>query len=169
MLGRSSAVILALAAWPASAEKITPRRRLDGKGLKIQRHLSTLDGSYIVTLCEASNEEEDALVSYIQQTDEDELLPAWHSKVKFEIRPKRENAKFLVVVRDTTPSAAVDLATLASVCGVEEDLRMEAIESYSWGVDRIDQPYLPLDNIYSPPAGRTGAGVDVYVSSRLSA
>ena len=165
---RSFAVLLALAAGPAaSAQKITPRRRPKGERLSLKLQTSTtsvVDGSYIVTLCEASNQEEDALVGYIKQTDEDQLKPTWHSKVQLEIRPKWDNARFRVVLKDTTAEAAGDLATLTSVCGVDENGRVEAYEAYSWGTDRVDQPFLPLDNIYNPPAGRTGLGVDVYVS-----
>ena len=171
LFGRRSftVVFLALAASAASAEIFTPRRRLKG-GLKIQRHTSKLGvvkDSYIVTLCEASNQEEDALVGYIKQTDEDQLKPTWHSKVQIEIRPKLDNARFRVVLKDTTAEAAADLATLASVCGVDENGRVEKY-AYSWGTDRVDQPNLPLDGSYNPPEGRTGMGVDVYVSLRLS-
>ncbi len=32
-----------------------------------------------------------------------------------------------------------------------------------WGLDRVDQRALPLSGTYTPPAGRTGAGVTAYV------
>ena len=157
-------VLLALAALPAaSAKKITPSRR---EHVKIRSAADAVAKSYIVTLCEASNQEEDALVGYIKQTDEDELKPTWHSKVQIEIRPKLDNARFRVVLKDTTAEAAADLATLASVCGVDENGRVEKY-AYSWGTDRVDQPNLPLDGSYNPPEGRTGMGVDVYVSIRI--
>ena len=259
-------VLLALAALPAaSAKKFTPSRR---EHVKIRSAADAVAKSYIVTLCEASNQEEDALVGYIKQTDEDELKPTWHSKVQIEIRPQRANTRFRVVLKDTTPEAVHDLATLASVCGVDENGRVKAYarppaarpptstptppplssrklprlssttclddcfasctaqcndwpdygsssnceascinlvhanfseaecmsaasgssygcgytvchafevegcayaHSYSWGTDRVDQPNLPLDHIYNPPAGRTGTGVDVYVSLRFFA
>ena len=166
MTRRSFAALLALAAWPAaSAQKISPRRRLEGERLRVRRATDAVMNSYIVTLCEGSDEQEDELVAYIKQSDGDELKPAWQGHVRFEIRPQRTTAQYRVVLQDTTPEAAGDLATLTSVCGVIQNGRVEAYEAYAWGTDRIDQENLPLDNSYSAPAGRTGEGVDVYVSS----
>ena len=52
--------LLALAALPAaSAKKFTPSRR---EHVKIRSAADAVAKSYIVTLCEASNQEEDALV-----------------------------------------------------------------------------------------------------------
>jgi subtilisin family serine protease len=47
------------------------------------------------------------------------------------------------------------------VAGVEPDQAVHAT-ALSWGLDRIDQPDLPLDGRYVPPQG-DGAGVEVYV------
>ena len=130
-----------------------------------------IPNAYIVTLCEgaASNAGEDEVVHYIHEADEDEALPAWHSKINFEIRPTRlANRHFMVTLTDTTPVAVADLLTLSSVCGVFEDAVIKAFDDSGlaglpWGLDRIDEADLPLDGSYSAHNNLTGSGVDVYI------
>ena len=63
-----------------------------------------------------------------------------------------------------TPSAAAALARDSRVAYVEPDQVMHALTSQSpatWGLDRIDQRDLPLNNTYN--YNQTGAGVNAYI------
>lgn len=68
-------------------------------------------------------------------------------------------------VIDVSPAVAAVLATLPAVTGIEADgvmsLRVTQSPAPSWGLDRIDQTFLPLSNSYS--YGSTGAGVKAYM------
>lgn len=55
---------------------------------------------------------------------------------------------------------AQTLSRDARVQFIEEDATVDAAD-VSWGLDRIDQRFLPLDNSFTPTG--TGAGVTVYV------
>ncbi|TJY62894.1 S8 family peptidase [Sinimarinibacterium sp. CAU 1509] len=64
-----------------------------------------------------------------------------------------------------TPAQAEALARLPLVKHIEQDQMMAAVATQSgstWGLDRIDQTDLPLDNLYSYPTS-AGQGVNVYV------
>ena len=54
-----------------------------------------------------------------------------------------------------------ELETLSEVVNVYPDLPVYLTAAYSWGIDRIDQPSLPLNNMYTPAF--KGCGADIYV------
>src|SRR5204862_3135924 len=63
-----------------------------------------------------------------------------------------------------TPSAAAAVARDARVAYVEQDQVMHAFTSQTpatWGLDRIDQRDLPLNNTYN--YNQTGSGVNAYI------
>jgi subtilisin family serine protease len=66
-----------------------------------------------------------------------------------------------------TPDQATDLSQDPAVASVEQDgyVSIAATQSPapSWGLDRIDQRNLPLDNAYSPSTAAAGAGVTAYI------
>src|SRR3546814_17840660 len=80
-----------------------------------------------------------------------------------------EHALLGFAVRLSANQAAA-LAKLPGVRRVEPDRIMTASEAQSgatWGLDRVDQTALPLDDVYRYP-DNGGQGVNVYIIDRKS-
>ena len=65
-----------------------------------------------------------------------------------------------LITGEVTPAEKAQLASLPEVALVEDSAPVY-IQADSWGLDRINQPDLPLDDYYD--GGTDGSGVRVYV------
>lgn len=74
-----------------------------------------------------------------------------------------ENAVKGMNVRNLPPQAIEAIFQDAQVLSVEEDGEVHAIQVLPWGLDRIDEPNLDLDNSYECAISGTNNGVGVTI------
>ncbi|XP_072041465.1 aqualysin-1-like [Amphiura filiformis] len=115
-------------------------------GARLQKAAERVPGSYIIRLQEGVNQ--DKFIS-----------SAGFSKLNAVVKYKYSSINGLAV--NIPDFLAEKLLALDGVEYVEENGIAYTQAVASWGLDRVDQRGLPLDNTYNPP--RSGAGVNVYI------
>eukprot|EP00523_Entomoneis_sp_CCMP467_P020209 CAMPEP_0168860918 /NCGR_PEP_ID=MMETSP0727-20121128/17640_1 /TAXON_ID=265536 /ORGANISM="Amphiprora sp., Strain CCMP467" /LENGTH=944 /DNA_ID=CAMNT_0008915887 /DNA_START=148 /DNA_END=2978 /DNA_ORIENTATION=+ len=128
------------------------RRDLEARFYRTQRRTEVIEDEYIIEVAEG---EQDTARTILEAL----LLNYNGSKILYEYKP----TGFTV---QGVPES--EMFTLLDTYGsvfltIEEDTRVKPVAVSSWGLDRIDQENLPLNNQYNLPNGLDGSGVDVYV------
>ncbi|XP_072041369.1 aqualysin-1-like [Amphiura filiformis] len=115
-------------------------------GARLHKTAERVPGSYIIRLQEGMNED-------------NFVASAGFARLNAVVKYKYSSINGLAV---NIPDVLVDrLLALDGVEYVEEDGVAHIQTVSSWGLDRVDQRNLPLDDTYTPP--RNGSGVDVYI------
>lgn len=148
-----SIALLALAA-AACADPASPVVPVQPDVVQTQQAKSAasvaIAGEYVVTFSDSETEPRGRAVS---------LLAKHHGKLKHSFASGLKGFSATLSAAD-----AANLATEPGVTRVEQDVEMHAtttVAASSWGLDRLDQRALPLDNSYTYTSA--GNGVRVYI------
>ncbi|MGP3981030.1 S8 family peptidase [Streptomyces sp. KR80] len=153
---RRAALLTAVATTAALAVGTLPARGAPTEGRILGAGSpGAISGSYIVTLKSGSE----------GLTAASDAGKALVQKYGATIRHTFSTALNGYAVRLTAPQALL-LAADPQVASVAQDTKVSVQDTQpnppSWGLDRIDQPDLPLDKSYTSPAGG-GAGATAYI------
>jgi subtilisin family serine protease len=138
----AAATAAALVAMPAQAQ--------EGKIL-MAGTANAVDGHYIVTLKDTNGFSAKAVT-----TQADSLSIKYGAKVGYKYTAALHG--FSVTA---TEAQAKQLAADPNVASVQVSHKFSVSEVASWGLDRVDQKDLPLDNTYTPTNG--GEGVTAFI------
>ncbi|MEW2167177.1 S8 family peptidase [Streptomyces sp. NPDC007084] len=151
-LAAAIATIAAVGALGATAELPASAAPAEGRVLHAGA-AEAVPGSYIVTL-------KDSAGVKAASADGKDLIAGYGGKVKRTFRTALNG-----YAATLTAAEARRLAADPSVASVEQDqkVHVDATQSSApWGLDRIDQPALPLSGTYTYP-DTAGGGATVYV------
>ncbi len=156
--------ILATAALWTAGPRFTPVRGQDqAPQAKIRKHANAISNRYIVVL------RDEAVNGFAREESVAELGNSLAASYSARIEQTYKHA-LNGYVMEMSEAEAQALSQDARVASVEEDCQIHvegnAAEDFTqdnatWGLDRINQRSLPLDNRYSYDT--TGKGVNVYV------
>lgn len=142
--------------------------------VEIEASPDSFRDSYIIELCDSANETDNQnILTYTKINDNNETLVDWYMFITddFTLPINSSHNKWILTTNETTNQAIMDIASFSAVCYVVADSTVSSSYSSwlgsSWGLDRIDQVSLPLDNTYSGAwinkKKYDGSGVAVYV------
>ena len=150
--------------------EILPNISLHSHPIEIESDSESIPESYIIELCDNATESDNQdLLTYIKIKDQNETLDSWFIFVIEDLwMPVNDtHGRWLLFTNETTDDAITDLANLLPICYIVADAKISSSVSLSWGLDRIDQEYLPRDQHYFGAwinqHNYDGRGVAVYV------
>jgi subtilisin family serine protease len=144
-------LLLPLVAAPAAAAEPTPEPPARATPAPLKTQPQAIAGQYIVAL--------DAHAAAATVTQQVGVTPLYSYSLAFRGFAARLTPDQLAAVRALPEVVSVEEDAVVTAIPVpDEGLRAPAT---SWGLDRIDQPYLPLDNTFD--VATTGSGVGAFI------
>ncbi|MGW0533252.1 S8 family peptidase [Streptomyces sp. NPDC003032] len=144
-------LLLPLAAVPPAAAQPSPKEPARSTPAPLRTTSAPIPDQYIVTL------RSDTAATATKVTRQVGVTPLHEYERVLNGFAAKLDATQLAAVRGLPDVAAVEQDAVVTA----DPRRAERIPAASWGLDRIDQPYLPLNQQYNVDS--TGAGVTAYI------